>query len=181
MLSLRRLKLEDIEVQSLAHMMHESNGVILEFNSLESFKLNFNKYFLVLQDFKEKIHAVSACDHSVFEHEVYIISAIEDKLNIAVNNYFIKAQEETTIRLLSDFYFDDINDGSFELNLITTPYRNPITIMEWILLSNLSGGVNIAIDMKTINPVWLETEEIFNAIYPYVNGFMYDEYVQVVK
>lgn len=182
MLSLRRLNLDDVSVIDMANIIHASNGVILEYTSLDSFKTNFNKYFLALNDFKDKISAVNSFQRgAIFEDNVYMISALEDKLQVPINNLFIKAREEFAIKQITDFYFDDINDGSFELNLITSLHYNPITIMEWILLSNLNGGVNISVDMETINPVWLETQEIFDSIYPYITSFCYKEYIQVVK
>ena len=181
MLSLRRINVDNFTVDQAALAIHESNGIVLEYSSLENFKTNFNKYYLLLDDFKDKIKAVSSFPQAVHEHDIYMISKLEDKLNIPINSLFIPSQFEFSIKHIAEFYFDDINDGSFEMSIVTTPRRNPITIMEWILCSNLNGGVNIGIDMETINPIWLETEEIFNSIYPYVNSFCYKEYIQVVK
>lgn len=182
MLSLKRVKLSDYTPNQAALVMYESNGIILEYDSLECFKNNFNKYILLLTDFKDKIKALgSLSSGAIFEGNVSIMSRLEDKLDIPLDRLFISSAFESEIKEITEFYFDDINDGSFELDIMNSKKKNPFNIIEWILMSNLNGGVNLSVDMNIIDPVWLEHREIFDTIYPYVNSFCYKDYIQVIK
>lgn len=182
MLSLRRLDLTNIDVNDADRILRESNGVYLYYESVDNFKENFNKYFLVLEEYRYKIKAIMAPDKGqIFEGCVYIMSEIEDKFNIPITRLFIDAGKEKAISDLADFYFDDFNDGSFELNILNTDSKTPIHLIEWILTSNINCGVNICLDMVNTDQVWVRERVVFDAIYSYVNSFCHEFYIQVVK
>jgi hypothetical protein len=116
----------------------------------------------------------------VFQSNVYIVSQLEDKFNVPVKNLFISSAFERAIHDLSEFYYQDLCDGSFSIDIMTSDYKNPFNIVEWILTSNISQGTNLSIDMDTIPVIWM-TDEIFNSIYSYVNSFVYESYIQIIK
>lgn len=181
--SLLRLKLTaDMDMNSLSDHLIQCNGCCLEYNSLEDFKTNFNRFSLMLYENADKIKSIiSFKQDTIFEADVYAISKIEDKFGIPIRSLFIEGNRESDIRSLVDFYYEDLNDGSFDLNIMSCNSRNPFYIIEQTLLSDISVGLNLSIDMNSINPIWLNEKEIFDSIYSYINSFVYEKYIQVIK
>jgi len=181
--SLIRLKLDsEVDLNILGDKLSQCSGCCLEYNSLENFKDTFGRFSGILFEHADKIKSImSVTEGDIFQANVHIVSKIEDKFNVPVNNLFVSAIFERAIHEMSEFYYQDLCDGSFALDIINSNHRNPFAIIEWILTSNITQGTNLSIDMDNINRVWLEERDIFDSIYPYINSFIYKNYIQVIK
>lgn len=183
--SLIRLSLnENTDMTLLGDQLYQCSGCILEYGNLNNFKTNFNKFSSILYEHADRIKAIMSIDNNeenIFQSNVYIISTIEDKFDIPINNLFISSDCERSIKDIGEFYYQDLCDGSFNLDIINSSKRNPITIIEWILMSDILQGTNLSIDMNVISKVWLENKEIFDSIYTYINSFVFSNYIQMIK
>jgi hypothetical protein len=181
---------ENTDIKILQKKLNDCSQCVLEYEDLQSFKYNFNRFSDILNTYSKNVNAIYAVNYGkVFEDTVYILSTLEDFLQVPISDLFINNDPYYPIINLINFYETDLSDGSLNIGISCGKYYKDQTlsgVIETMLLierlnSTLTGSVNINLDMDNINPIWTSEIEIFDSIYPYVRSFMFKEYIQVIK
>ena len=87
--SLVRLNLNpDTDITLLGDKLIQCSGCILEYNSLDNFRNTFGRFSSILYEHVDKIKAVMSVNNGeIFQSNVHIISKLEDKFNIPIDNF----------------------------------------------------------------------------------------------
>lgn len=147
----------------------------MEFKSLDIFNKSFGKFYAILWDHRAKIKSLYAPSIGIiFEDTVKILSTIEDKLEININHIVLDAIFYEDIRQLTDFYYDDMQDGSLTIGIKVGNYdeievlKSPIEIIAYIERNKING-LTLCYD-EDEDFLWNEFSLLRESVAPYTSA-----------